>query len=119
MAHLVVVRGLTYTNWSQVFKRWLMPAYRASFRWTGNRADSEDATAWTLLNVADRLQLPELVRVVDHGVAELAVEAVTRHWVERFGFHGPGSPELLGSAAAVPLPTHFHGLTAEVRLFLV
>ena len=119
MAHLVVVRGLTYTNWSQVFKRWLMPTYRASFRWTGNRADSEDATAWTLLNVADRLQLPELVHVVDDGVAELAVEAVTRHWVERYGFQGVRCAELLGSEATIPLDTYFHGLTAEMRLFLV
>ncbi len=119
MTHLVVVRGLTYTNWSQVFQRWLMPAYRASFRWTGNRADSEDATAWVLLNLADRLQLPELVPVVDDGVAELAAEAVTRHWVERYGFQRVRCAELLGSEAIVPLYMYFHRLTAEMRLFLV
>jgi hypothetical protein len=85
MAHLAVVRGLTYTNCSQVFKRWLMPTYRTSFRWTSNRADSEDATAWALLNMPNHLQLPELVQVVDESVLDLALEAVTHHWVERYG----------------------------------
>ena len=41
MTHLAVIRGLTYTSCSQVFKRWLVPTYRNSFRWTGNHADSE------------------------------------------------------------------------------
>jgi DNA-directed RNA polymerase specialized sigma24 family protein len=119
MPHLAVVRGLTYTNWSQVFKRELMPVYRASFRWTGNRTDSEDATAWVLFRMADGLRLPELVDVVDDRVAELAVEAVTRHWAERYGFQRERWAEVLGSEAPAPLDTYFQGLTAEMRLFLV
>jgi hypothetical protein len=119
MTYLAVVRGLTYTNWSQVFERWLMPAYRTSFRWTGNRADSEDATAWVLLNMADRLQLPELVEVVDDRVLDLALEAVTRHWVERYGFQPVRCADMFASEATPPLDAFFHGLTAEMRLLLV
>jgi len=119
MDHLAVVHGLTYTYWSQVFERWLMPAYRTSFRWTGNRADSEDATAWVLLNMADRLQLPELVEVVDDRVLDLALEAVTRHWVERYGYQPVRCAEMFASEATAPLDTFFHGLTAEMRLLLV
>jgi len=119
MPHLAVVRGLTYTNWSQVFKRGLMPVYRATFRWTGNRADSEDATAWVLFRLADHIRLPELVEVVDDRVAELAIEAVTRHWVERYGFQCERCAEVLGSEEPAPLDTYFRGLTAEARLFLV
>jgi hypothetical protein len=63
--------------------------------------------------------LPELVEVVDDRGAELAVEAVTRHWVERYGFQPERCAEMLGSEAPVPLDTYFHGLTAEMRLFLV
>jgi hypothetical protein len=119
MPHLAVVRGLTYTNWSQFFKRGLMPVYRASFRWTGNRADSEDATAWALFRMANDLRLPELVEVVDDRVAELAVEALTRHWIERYGFQCERCAEVLGSEEPAPLDTYFHGLTAEMRLSLV
>jgi hypothetical protein len=119
MAHLAVVRGLTYTNCSQVFKRWLMPTYRTSFRWMGNRADSEDATAWVFLKTADYLRLPELVQVVDDRILDLALEAGTRHWVERYGFLRVRCEEMLASEATVPLETLFDGLTAEMRLLLV
>ena len=119
MPHLEVVSGFTYTNRSQVFERWLMRTYRTTFRWTGNRADSEDATAWVLLNMAEHLELPELVQVVDDRVADLAVEAVTRHWVERYGFHGVRCAQIFTAEAAVPLDTLFGGLTAEMRLLLV
>src|SRR5690348_7476191 len=94
MTNLAVVRGLTYTNCSQVFKRWLMPTYRTSFRWTGNRADSEDATTWVFLNASDHLQLPELVQVVDDHVLDLTLEAVTRHWLDRYGIAGVGGREM-------------------------
>jgi hypothetical protein len=119
MSHLAVVRGLTYTNCSQVFKRWLMPTYRTSFRWTGNRADSEDATEWALLNTANHLQLPELVQVVDDRVLDLVLEAVTRHWVERYGIPRVRCATVCGSEATAPLDTLFDGLTAEMRLLLV
>jgi len=119
MTHLAVVRGLIYTNCSQVFERWLMPTYKTTFMWTGNRADSEDATAWALLNMADHLELPELVEVVDGCVVDLALEAVTRHWVERYGFPRVRYAERFASEATAPLDTFFHGLTAEMRLLLV
>jgi hypothetical protein len=119
MTHLAVVRGLTYTNYSQVFKRWLMPTYRTSFRWTGNRADSEDATAWALLNTANHLQLPELVQVVDESVLDLALEAVTRHWLERYGIPRMRCTAFCGWEVTAPLDSLFDGLTAEMRLLLV
>ena len=119
MTHLAVVRGLTYTNCSQVFERWLMPTYKNAFRWTGNRADSENATAWVLLNLADHLQLPELVEVVDYHVLDLAQEAITRHWVDRYGFSRVRCAEMFASEATPQLDTFFHGLTAEMRLLLV
>jgi len=119
MTYLAVVRGLTYTNSSQVFKRWLMPTYRTSFRWTGNRADSEDATAWALLNTANDLRLPELVQVVDDRVLDLALEAVTRHWFERYGIPRVRCAAVCGSAVTAPLDSLFDSLTAEMRLLLV
>jgi hypothetical protein len=119
MPHLAVVRGLTYTNCSQVIKRWLMPTYRTSFRWTGNRADSEDATAWALLNAANNLQLPELVQVVDDSVLDMALEAVTRHWVERYGIPRVRCAAVCGLEITAPLDSLFDGLTAEMRLLLV
>jgi hypothetical protein len=119
MAHLAVVRGLTYTNCSQVFKRWLMPTYRTSFRWTGNRTDSEDATAWALLKTANHLRLPELVQVVDDHVLDLALEAVTQHWVERYGIPRVSCAAVCESEVTAPLDSLFDGLTAEMRLLLV
>jgi hypothetical protein len=118
MTHLAVVRGLTYTNFSQVFERWLIP-YRTSFRWTGNRADSEDATGWVLLSAAEHSQLPELVQVVDANVLDLTLEAVTRHWAERYRVPRVGRAEMFASDVALPLDTLFHGLTTEMRLLLV
>jgi hypothetical protein len=119
MAHLAVVRGLTYTNCSQVFKRWLMPTFRTSFRWTGNRADSEDATTSVFLNVGDHLRLPELVQVVDDHVLDLTLEAVTRHWFDRYGIAGVGPADVSGPEAAIPIDSLFEDLTAEMRLLLV
>jgi hypothetical protein len=96
-----------------------MPTYRSSFRWTGNRADSEDATAWALLNTASYLHLPELVQVVDDRVLDLALEAVTRHWVERYGIPRVRLAAVCGSETSAPLDSLFDGLTAEMRLLLV
>ncbi len=119
MTHLAVVRGLTYTNCLQVFKRWLVPTYRNSFRWTGNHADSEDVTAWVFLNMGDHTQLPELVHVVDDRVLDLALEAVSRHWVERYGIPSLRWAAISASEATAPLDSLFDGLTAEMRLLLV
>ena len=119
MTHLEIVRGLTYTNCSQVFERWLMPTYGTSFRWTGNRADSEDLTARVFLNTADHLQLPELVQVVDDCVLDLVLEAVRRYWVERYGIPRVRCAAICESQVTVPLDSLFDGLTAEMRLLLV
>ena len=82
---LSVVAGLTYREPSQVFNRWLVPAYQMSIRWTGNRLDAEDATTWVLANEMSRLNLPELVPVVDERVVDTVLEAICRHWSERYG----------------------------------
>jgi len=119
MAHLAVVRGLTYTNLSQVFNRWLMPTYQTAFRWTGNRVDSEDATTWVFLTVAGHLQLPELVQVADDYVVDAGLEAVTRHWVDRYGIARVRCIEIHASESTPGLESMFDDLTAEMRLALV
>jgi len=119
MDHLAVVRGLTYTSNAQVFNRWLMPTYRAGFRWTGNRVDSEDTTTWVFFNVAAHLQLPDLVQVVDDNVIDATVEAVNRHWVERYGIARVRCNDISGSESTQAMETLFDGLTGEMRLVLV
>ena len=119
MAHLAVVRGLIYTNLTEVFNRWLMPTYRTAFRWTGNRVDSEDATTWVFLTLAAHLRLPELVQVVDDDVVDASLEAVTRHWCDRYGIARVRCAEIRGSEETPGLESLFDGLTAEMRLALV
>ena len=119
MPHLAVVRGLTYTDFSQVFNRWLIPGYRSAFRWTGNRVDAEDVITWTFREIAANLHLPDLVQVVDDQVADAAVEAVTRHWDDRYGITCISDVEMCMSEATPPLESLFDGLTAEMRLLLV
>jgi hypothetical protein len=82
---LTIVAGLTYRERSQVFNRWLVPAYQMSVRWTGNRLDAEDATTRVLINEMSRVKLPDLVQVVDERLAETTLEAIGRHWSERYG----------------------------------
>ena len=82
---LTVVAGLTYRDRSQVLNRWLVPTYQTSIRWTGNRLDAEDATTWVLINEMSRLDLPDLVQVVDERLAETTLDAIGRHWSERYG----------------------------------
>src|SRR5260370_33169433 len=82
---LTVVAGLTYRERSQVLNRWLVPAYQTSIRWTGNRLDAEDATTWVLINEISRLDLPDLVQLVDERLAETTLDAIGRHWSERHG----------------------------------
>ena len=119
MTHLAVIRGLAYTNLSQVFNRWLMPTYRATFRWTGNRFDAQDATTRTILYVAGDLRLPDLVQVVDDHIVDATVEAVARHWDDRYGIASGGHAEVYSSQATPALEWLFEGLTAEMRLLLV
>ena len=122
---LAVIRGLVYTDPSQVFNRWLVPAYQAAFRWTGNRVDSEDTTAWALHAVADRVQLPELVQSVDEQAADTILEGVSRHWSDRYGIDAARCADTYVSKAnttlqrRMTLDSLFSGLTTEMRLVLV
>jgi sigma-70-like protein len=118
---LAVIRGLTYFDPRQVFNRWLIPTYEIAFRWTGNRTDSEDATASAMFNIAGHVSLPELVQVVDSQVEEAALEAVVLHWAKRYGIEPARCTEMLVAApsTAVTTETLFERLTAELRLILV
>jgi hypothetical protein len=122
---LTVITGLTYWEQSQVFKRWLLPTYRTSFLWTGNRPDAEDMTTWVFKNVAARTQLPEPVNAVDDRVADATLDAVGRHWSDRYGVARPRCSEMyavvraLGGRPAMTLSELSEGLSAEMRLVIV
>jgi hypothetical protein len=118
MTHLAVVRGLTYSNFSQVFNRWLIPSYRTAFRWTGNRVDAEDVITWTFRVVASNLRLPDLVQGVDDQVVDAAVEAVARHWNDSYGIAHISHVDMYISEGCPALESLFDGLTAEMRLLL-
>jgi hypothetical protein len=90
---LTVVAGLTYRERSQVFNRWLVPAYQMSIRWTGNRLDAEDATTWVVINEISRLHLPELVQVVDERLTETTLEASGRHCRRGMASPSYGAPQ--------------------------
>jgi hypothetical protein len=98
---LSVVAGLTYREPSQVFNRWLVPAYQTSIRWTGNGLDAEDATTWVLINEMGRLDLPELVQVVDERIADATLEAIGRHWSVRYGISPRRCSSIQASEAAL------------------
>jgi hypothetical protein len=120
-----IVAGLTYREKSQVFNRWLMPAYQMSTRWTGNRLDAEDATTWVLVKEMSRLNLPELVQIVDERVAETTLDAVARHWTERYGVSALRCSSIHAVEAArvgrpaLSLDALTEHLTADRRLALV
>jgi DNA-directed RNA polymerase specialized sigma24 family protein len=80
-----VVTGGTYGEPGQVFNRCLMPVYQTSYRWTGNRLDAEDVTTWVFINEFRRLHLPQAVTDVDDQMIEATVEAIGKHWTERYG----------------------------------
>ncbi len=122
---LSVVAGLTYREGSQVLNRWLVPAYQTSIRWTGNRLDAEDATTWVLVNEMSRLELPELVQLVDEHFAETTLDAVGRHWSDRYGISTLRSSSIhaIEAAFAAQPPLTFDALTdrltADQRLVIV
>jgi hypothetical protein len=122
---LSVVAGLTYRERSQVFNRWLVPAYQISMRWTGNRMDAEDATTWVLINEMSRLDLPELVQVVDERLVASTLEAVGRHWSERYGVSQVSCSSIhpteaaLGGRSALSFEALTDRLTADQRLVIV
>jgi hypothetical protein len=122
---LSVVAGLTYRDTSQVFNRWLVPTYQTSVRWTGNPRDAEDVTAWTLITEMSRLKLPDLVPAVDERLVETTLEAVGRHWSERYGISPPrcSAIRMTEAAFAGRPPLTFDALTerlaADRRLVIV
>jgi Sigma-70, region 4 len=122
---LSVIRGLTYIEECQVFNRWFLPTYQATFRWTGNRTDAEDATTWVFMNAVGTVHLPELVSVVDDIVADATLEAASRHWCERYGVVRLRCAEIhafeagLAGRAALTLEALVQGLSAEMRLVIV
>ena len=122
---LSIIRGLTYIEECQVFNRWFLPTYQASFRWTGNRTDAEDATEWVFTNAGGTVHLPELVSVVDDIVANATLEAASRHWRDRYGVLRLRCAEIyafevgLAGRAALTLEALVDGLSAEMRLVIV
>lgn len=123
--NLRVIAGLTYSEQLQVFNRWLLPSYQTSFRWTGNRADAEDATTWAFRNSVGRLRLPEIVTIVDDRVAEATLEAASLHWSDRYGVALLRCCEIYAYEAALSgrpartLAALVDALSAEMRLVIV
>lgn len=122
---LAVIRGLTYTDPAQVFNRRVIPTYQLAFRWMGNRADSEEATAEVFSGLMSRLTLPAPVQPVNDQITDAAMQAVTRHWSGGFGVPTVHCGEIYATEAAVlkqppsTLGALFDGLSAELRLVLV
>jgi hypothetical protein len=123
--HLKVIAGLTYSEQSQVFNRWLLPVYQTSFRWTGNRADAEDATTWAFKRSLGRMRLPEIVSIVDGCVEDATLEAASLHWSDRYGVDRLRCCEIyayeaaLSSRTAPTFAALVDGLSAEMRLVIV
>src|SRR5260370_34430843 len=122
---LTVVAGLTYRERSQVLNRWLVPAYQTSIRWNGNRLDAEDPTTWVLINEISRLDLPDLVQLVDERLAETTLDAIGRHWSERYGVSQLRCSAIqsveaaLVGQAALGIDALTDRLTADERLLIV
>ena len=122
---LSVIRGLTYTEQGQVFNRWFLPTYQTAFRWTGNRSDAEDATTWVFANAIRPTHLPELVSVVDDMVADATLDAVSRHWCDRYGVVPFQCAEIyafeagLSGRSALTLEALAERLSPEMRLVIV
>jgi hypothetical protein len=120
-----VIDGLTYSEQSQVFNRWILPSYQTSFVWTGNGPDAEDATAWVFKNGVGSVRLPEVVSIVDGYFADAALEAACRHWSERYGVARLRCAEIYACDAgrshrsAPTLTELVDGLSAEMRLVVV
>ena len=120
---LAVVRGLMYSDSAQILNRWLMPAYGMAFRWTGSRVDSEEATRWVFVDVVRKIQLPDLVQVVDEEIADALLHSLERHWRGRYGLPAVARSELYVCETAPNRPTSladlFDRLSSEMRLLLV
>jgi hypothetical protein len=122
---LAVIRGLTYTDRAQVFNRWLVPAYQAAFRWMGNSADSEEATAEVFSRQMGRLTLPAQVQLVNDQITDATLSAVTKHWSDGYGVPPDRWSAIYAAEAALlerpssTLGALFDGLSAEMRLIIV
>jgi hypothetical protein len=122
---LRVIAGLTYSDQSQVLNRWLLPSYQTSFRWTGNRADAEDATTWAFRNAVGRVRLPEVVSIVDGLVTGATLDAASLHWSDRYGVDPLRCCEIfaleaaLSGRPAMTLAGLVDSLSAEMRLVIV
>ena len=115
-----MVRGLTYTDPEQVINRELIPTYGWMYRWTGNRADAEDLTAWIFESGCRRLGLPDLVEVVDERFASLGAAAIARHWWERYAVAAlSGHAAASNRDARPPLESLLARLTAEEHHILM
>lgn len=122
---LAVIRGLTYTDRAQIFNRWFVPIYQTAFRWTGNRADSEDATAAVVGGPMCRLTVPATVQFVNEQITDATLCAMRRHWSESYGVP-PVQSGAIGAAEAgllerapSTLGALFDGLSAEMRLVIL
>src|SRR5260370_18411063 len=79
-----------------------MPVYQASSRGTGTRLDAEDVTTWVFVNAFGRLALPRPVPAVDDELIEATVQAIGRHWRERYGISSPRWSALHAGEIAPP-----------------
>jgi DNA-directed RNA polymerase specialized sigma24 family protein len=122
---LRVLAGHTYRDPVQVFNRCLMPVYQTSYRWTGNRLDAEDVTTWVFVNEVRRLDLPRPVAAVDDQLIAATVQAIGRHWAERYGISSLRWSAFHAGEVAAPwrstlsLRALLDPLPAELRLVTV
>src|SRR6266699_5035041 len=79
-----VIAGHTYREPSQVFNRCLMPVYQTAYRWTGNRLDAENVTSRVIVDQFKRLDLPRTVMAVEEQLIDATVEAIGKHWANRY-----------------------------------
>ena len=82
---LTLIAGHTYREPSQVFNRCLMPVYQTAYRWTGNRLDAENVTSRVIADQFKRLDLPRTVMAVEEQLIDATVEAIGKHWANRYG----------------------------------
>jgi DNA-directed RNA polymerase specialized sigma24 family protein len=122
---LRVLAGHTYRDPVQVFNRSLMPVYQTSYRWTGNRMDAEDVTTWVFVNEFRRLDLPRSVPAVDDQLLDATVQAIGKHWTERYGISSLRWSALHAGEIAAPwrstlsLRALLDPLAGELRLVTV
>jgi len=124
MPDLSVVRGLTYSDRSQLLNRRLVPSYRNFFRWLGSAPDAEDATCWLFDATVSSLRLPAPVEKVNGRLHRATIQALGLHWAAGYGVSATSwaaiaaRAPLAGGAAEVSLRTLLDPLPAELRLLV-